>query len=370
MSIEEDEIIDHDYEAVDTQQEEIMQRETARTNLERLRNLRRLIVMVTLGIMAIAIFFLILAYAIRQLWYEPVDTLVTEDFPPKEVVLKVDGADELIAKMITPEDMQNIIAQQVIEALEPELERIRLTRSNLESVANQVSDSNRKNQEVIQDFINTSKIEQDNTNKEIEKNAEEAKQKADELLNELRNLQNQSQSQDNEIASQVERSIEKVIEKVTEVETVVQKELSIRETQQIIENQLTNPNLGSGASEKSSYIIRREPAEKYNDKIFDRNYTFLVYDKSEIGTFTKRPTQQYCNYHFIRGREDRDSFVTIGRIDNAGNYKRDKDVKTQLRSDKRSEVLSEDDIKNMECYCIWWSDTENNTFDGPNHCKN
>ena len=388
MSIEEDEIIDHDYEAVDTQQEEIMQRETARTNLERLRNLRRLIVMVTLGIMAIAIFFLILAYAIRQLWYEPVDTLVTEDFPPKEVVLKVDGADELIAKMITPEDMQNIIAQQVIEAIEPELERIRLTRNNLESVANQVSDSNRKNQEVIQNFINTSKKEQDNTNKEIEKNAEEAKQKADELLNELRNIQNQSQSSDNEllnelrniqnqsqsqdseIANQVEKSIEKVIEKVTEVETVVQKELSIRETQQIIENRLTNPNLISGAIEKTGYIIKSEPAELYNYKIFYNNYSHWVYNKSEPGTFTRRPNQQYCNFHYIRDRGKIMSVVTVGTIDDKGNYKRTNGLASQLKDNKRSESLTEEDIKNMECYCIWWSDAENNTFDGPKHCEN
>ena len=113
MSIEEDEIIDHDYEAVDTQQEEIMQRETARTNLQRLRNLRRLIIYVTGAVLLLSIAIFIILYAIRMYWYEPVDKLITEDFPPKEVVLKVDGADELIAKMITPEDMQNIIAQQV-----------------------------------------------------------------------------------------------------------------------------------------------------------------------------------------------------------------------------------------------------------------
>ena len=370
MSIEEDEIIDHDYKAIDRQQEEIMQREIARTNLERLRNLRRLIIMVTGSIVALAILFFILAYATRQLWYEPVDKLITEDFPPKEVVLKVDGADELIAKMITPEDMQNIIAQQVIAALEPELERIRLTRSNLESVADQVSESNKKNQEVIQNFINESKKDQENTNREIEKNAEEALVRSKELMEQLENIQNQSQSSDEEVAKQVEKSIEKVIEKVKEVETVVQKELSIRETQEIIENQLTNPNFGSGANEQRSYYIKREPAEKYNDEIFASNYTFLVYEKSEIGTFSKRPTKQYCNFHFIRGREDSDTFVTIGRIDNAGNYKRDRDVKTQLRSNKLSEALSEEDIKNMECYCIWWSDLENNIFDGPKHCKN
>ena len=55
MTNEEDDLINHDYAAVDKQQDEIVQRETALTNLMRLRNLRRLIVMATLSFLWIAI---------------------------------------------------------------------------------------------------------------------------------------------------------------------------------------------------------------------------------------------------------------------------------------------------------------------------
>jgi len=367
MSTEEDEIIDHDYEAVDTQQEEIMQRETARTNLQRLRNLRRLIVMITLSALAVAIAFLLIAYAIRMYWYEPVDKLITEDFPPKEVVLKVDGADELIAKMITPEDMQNIIAQQVIAALEPELERIRLTRSNLESVASQVRESNRENQESIQNFINESKKDQENTNKEIEKNAEEALARSGELLEQLKNIQSQSQSSDKEIANQVQKSIEKVLEKVTEVETVVQKELSTIETQRIIQEKLTSDLQGGPASAKTSYLINKSTTDKYKEEVFDRSYTHWIYPQSVAGTFDKRPNEQYCNFHFVRKNNEPDSYVTLGRINSSGNYRRDAFAISELKSNSLSKSLSEEDYKAMECNCIWYSDE--NTIDGPNHCK-
>ena len=368
MSIEEDEIIDHDYKAIDRQQEEIMQRETARTNLERLRNLRRLIIMVTGSIVALAILFFILAYATRQLWYEPVDKLITEDFPPKEVVLKIDGADELIAKMITPEDMQNIIAQEIISALEPELERIRLTRSNLESVADQVRESNKENQNSISDFIATSKENQDKINDKIEKNENDATERAKKLLKELEEIKDQSASSDKDIANQVEKSIQTVIEKVKEVETVVQKELSTIETQKIIERKLQEDFQKSNEGNKSSYIIQKDNIIKYNEEIFSRSYSHWKYPISIEGTFEEIPDEQYCNFHFVKNDNSASSYITAGRINSEGNYTRADNLVSSLQNNKLSQSLSEKDYKDMECHCNWYSNESIKT--GPKHCKN
>lgn len=368
MTNEEDDLINHDYAAVDKQQDEIVQRETALTNLMRLRNLRRLIVMATLSFLGIAIALLLLAYAIRMMWYEPVDILVTEDVPPKEVVLKIDGTDELISKMITPEDMQNIIAQEIISALEPELERIRLTRSNLESVADQVRESNKENQNSISDFIATSKENQDKINDKIEKNENDATERAKKLLEELEEIKDQSASSDKDIANQVEKSIQTVIEKVKEVETVVQKELSTIETQKIIERKLQEDFQKSNDGNKSSYIIQKDNIIKYNEEIFSRSYSHWKYPISIEGTFEEIPDEQYCNFHFVKNDNSASSYITAGRINSEGNYTRADNLVSSLQDNKLSQSLSEKDYKDMECHCNWYSNESIKT--GPKHCKN
>lgn len=78
------------YEAIDKQLEQVAEREKVVTNRLRLANLKRLLVMISLGLIFLAIAILIIAFGIRLLIYGPAKEVYPDIEIPSEVRLIID----------------------------------------------------------------------------------------------------------------------------------------------------------------------------------------------------------------------------------------------------------------------------------------